>query len=302
MLGFWGLIRTDNNDVVVNSAESARHRKWNGASTHDHQRVTRMLNFLMECGRYRLASNIEQAMQTQRLANNQGENKYWAEAIGRTVGAPRAPVARPVPSPPLSPTPVSTSPPKPALTPRVHSYTDYVKAFPYDQCQQRPKIEFYRSGVPEFVFTNFYQPNQPIQIGNELWPTTEHYYQACKFTPGSLQWRHIQSLPNADAVYDYMYPNRPDDFTPIDTHIKGKDWGKKRDEVMMTALRAKARHVPEFRQALLNSGDKILFEVSPKDKYWGTAKNKEGVSGKNVLGAMLMQVRDELKAGHFDRN
>ena len=84
MLKFWGLERSGNN-ITVNSNEAARHSKWDGAFDHNHKRITRMLDFLMECGQFRLASNIEQAMQHQRTAKQQTEKQYWAKAVGRDL-------------------------------------------------------------------------------------------------------------------------------------------------------------------------------------------------------------------------
>ena len=291
MLGFWGLERTGNK-VTVKPQEVARHQKWNGRFDHNHQRITRMLNFLMECGQSRLARNIEQAMQSHRMALQQGEISFWAKAVGREPGASRAPATSP--APPSEPVPA----PQPAPVHKVHHYSEYVAAYPYDNCQHHDRIDFYYPAQPGFVFTNFYQPQHPITIDGESWPTTEHYYQACKFNKGSPEWKAIQALPTADAVYKYIYPNRPHSFAPIKLHLTESQWLAKRDEVMMTALRAKAQHVPEFRKALQDSGDKLLFEVSPKDSYWGTGKDrKTQKTGKNVLGSMLMQIRDEIKAG-----
>ena len=287
MLNFWGLER-NGTQVAVNPQEAHRHSKWDGEFDHNHQRITRMLNFLMRCGRFSLASNIEQAMQSQRIAKQHGENPYWANAVGRQPGQARAPV-----SPPISPS-------RPAPVKTVHHYSDYVDAYPYDECQNREKLDFYYPNQPGFVFTNFYQPATPIEIDGEFWPTTEHYYQACKFNRGSAEWKKIQSLPNADAVYKFIYPNSPRDYTHIPAHTTADEWDAKKDDVMMVALRAKAKNVPEFRQTLEDSGSALLFEVSPKDSYWGTGKNKRtGETGKNILGSMLMQVRDEINAGQL---
>ena len=87
MLAFWGLERSGHN-VTVNSREAIRHSKWDGAFDHNHQRITRMLDFLMACGQYDLAINTEQAMQSQRIAKQQGENPHWARAVGRELYPP----------------------------------------------------------------------------------------------------------------------------------------------------------------------------------------------------------------------
>ena len=88
MLKFWGLER-NGSQVTVNPQEAHRHYKWDGQFDHNHQRITRMLDFLMECGQFRLASNIEQALQSQRIAKQHSENTHWATAVGRQPGQAR---------------------------------------------------------------------------------------------------------------------------------------------------------------------------------------------------------------------
>lgn len=48
----------------------------------------------------------------------------------------------------------------------------------------------------------------------------------------------------------------------------------------------------KMKQLLLNTGESELIEDSPYDYYWGIGKNG---TGKNRLGILLMQVREELK-------
>ena len=52
------------------------------------------------------------------------------------------------------------------------------------------------------------------------------------------------------------------------------------------ALRAKFSD-PDLRLRLLDTKDSRLEEASPTDMYWG-------YKGKNRLGVLLMQVREEL--------
>lgn len=63
---------------------------------------------------------------------------------------------------------------------------------------------------------------------------------------------------------------------------------------------------PDLKERLLNTGDKILAEASPVDLIWGigfAAKDDEALDpaqwrGQNLLGEVLMSVRDALrKAG-----
>ena len=61
---------------------------------------------------------------------------------------------------------------------------------------------------------------------------------------------------------------------------------------MLQALRMKFSQNPEISKELLATGDAILIEHTRNDDYW--ADGGDG-SGKNKLGLLLMQVREELK-------
>ena len=63
---------------------------------------------------------------------------------------------------------------------------------------------------------------------------------------------------------------------------------------MLTVLRAKFA-VPELRELLLSTGDRILAEDSPRDFVWGCRDPAGGYTGQNLLGRALMRVRDEAR-------
>ncbi len=62
---------------------------------------------------------------------------------------------------------------------------------------------------------------------------------------------------------------------------------------MLEALRAKFTQHPNLRAALLATGSARLVEHTANDAYWGDGGDGHG---KNRLGALLEQVRDELGA------
>jgi len=77
-------------------------------------------------------------------------------------------------------------------------------------------------------------------------------------------------------------------------------WVSTRREVALEANRAKfARHV-KLRRQLRETGSRALVEVAPKDRVWGIgfdaarAAGREAEWGENLLGVVLMQVREEL--------
>lgn len=88
--------------------------------------------------------------------------------------------------------------------------------------------------------------------------------------------------------------------SPMDAALEGRnrqnplipEWEEIKDEVMLQALRMKFSQNPEIAKELLATGDAIIIEHTRNDAYW--ADGGDG-SGKNKLGLLLMQVREELK-------
>ena len=63
---------------------------------------------------------------------------------------------------------------------------------------------------------------------------------------------------------------------------------------MREAVRAKFRQHPSLRTLLLSTADAYIVEHSRNDAYWGDGGDG---SGKNMLGRILMEVREELRGG-----
>lgn len=78
-------------------------------------------------------------------------------------------------------------------------------------------------------------------------------------------------------------------------------WDKYKKYIVKTAVQGKFLYNDELKEKLLNTGEKYLAEDSPYDKIWGigtkSLKHKENKTwpGKNLLGKILMEVREELK-------
>jgi ribA/ribD-fused uncharacterized protein len=73
------------------------------------------------------------------------------------------------------------------------------------------------------------------------------------------------------------------------------DWERVKDEVMLAGLRAKFAQHAALRATLLGTGDAEIVEHTGKDRSWGDGGDG---SGRNMLGRLLMRVRDELRARH----
>ena len=142
------------------------------------------------------------------------------------------------------------------------------------------EIKFYKVH-DDYGFMSNFAP-YPFSDGNKIWPTSEHYFQAQKFLIPEIQEKIRQIASPMDAALEGR--NRQNPLRP--------DWEEVKDEVMLQALRMKFSQNPEIAKGLVATGDAILIEHTRNDDYW--ADGGDG-SGKNKLGLLLMQVREELK-------
>ena len=70
-----------------------------------------------------------------------------------------------------------------------------------------------------------------------------------------------------------------------------RDWEKVKVGIMKEVLRAKFRD-EKLRLLLEKTGNKRLVHVAPWDGFWGLGRDGKG---KNMLGKLLMEVRDEIR-------
>lgn len=119
------------------------------------------------------------------------------------------------------------------------------------------------------------------------------------------EWTY-QSVENAFQAQKSLDPNVRFDFRwmqPWEAKREGykvklrSDWEEKKVQIMRELLRLKFEH-PSLAKLLLETGDAFLEEGNKHhDQVWGVCycKKHKGV-GRNFLGALLMEVRAELKA------
>lgn len=146
-------------------------------------------------------------------------------------------------------------------------------------------IEFYRTGDEYGCFSNF--AAYPIRLGGRMWPTSEHYFQAQKFDDP----QHAEAIRNTKSPMIAARMGR-DRSKPIK-----KDWDAMKVTVMTAAVRAKFTQHEDLRSILLGTGDAKLIEHTENDSYWGDGGDG---SGQNMLGRILMQIRDELRCEERD--
>lgn len=146
----------------------------------------------------------------------------------------------------------------------------------------RATINFYGVGDEYGCFSNF-SPH-PIVLKGVIWPTSEHYFQAQKFagTPDEEEVRRAKS----PMIAARMGRSRK---SPL-----RKDWEAVKDRIMNEAVQAKFTQHADLREILLGTGEARIVEHTANDSYWGDGGDGRG---KNMLGQILMRVREELRAG-----
>lgn len=135
---------------------------------------------------------------------------------------------------------------------------------------------------PYGCFSNF--SAHPFELDGALWPTSEHYFQAQKFAGTE----HVEVVRLAPTPMQAANMGRERE-RPLRT-----DWEAVKDDVMRRAVLAKFSQHADIREILLATGDEELIENTTNDYYWG--RGTKG-NGKNMLGIILMEVREQLRQG-----
>lgn len=141
-------------------------------------------------------------------------------------------------------------------------------------------IYFYGTRDKYGCFSNF--SRHGFELDGVYWTTSEHYFQAQKFvgTPHVDQIRAVKTPKDAAKMgRDRKRPLRP-------------DWEQVKDDIMRKAVLRKFETHAEIRDILLSTNDQLIVENAPGDYYWGCGKDG---SGKNMLGQILMELRDILR-------
>ena len=128
----------------------------------------------------------------------------------------------------------------------------------------------------------------PLHVNGILVPSAEALYQACRFPHKPDIQQHIIEQKSPMTAKMVSKPHRGE---------TRPDWMRIRVRVMRWVLRVKlAMHWPEFSGLLLETDDRPIVEDSRRDDFWGALKQDDGtLVGMNVLGRLLMELREELK-------
>ena len=176
-------------------------------------------------------------------------------------------------------------------------------------------IQFHSNAVdPYNKFSNFHYVKEGIKYNGLIYPSVEHAYQASKFnneedkkdftmtgkygTPEGFklvykpnEWKNKQNYwmkkGNIGILAKMGWQKYPKD------HYTYKELN---DTEWLKILRAKYE-IPEYRDLLLSTGDKIIYEFQRGkcNKYSARINENGELEGSNKVGEWLMKIRNEIK-------
>jgi ribA/ribD-fused uncharacterized protein len=144
----------------------------------------------------------------------------------------------------------------------------------------REVIHFYAVSDAYGFFSNF-SPH-PVRLKGRTWRTSEHHFQAQKFAGTEHEEAVRQARSPMGAARMGRSRQRP----------LRADWERVKDAVMREAVLAKFSQHEELRAALIGTAEAEIIEHTENDAYWGDGGDGRG---RNMLGRILMSVRDELR-------
>lgn len=128
----------------------------------------------------------------------------------------------------------------------------------------------------------------PLKVNGISILTSEALYQACRF-------------PHMPEVQKLIIEQK----SPMTAKMKSKphrsnsraDWDQVRVKIMRWCLRVKlAQNWSTFSALLLETDKHPIVEHSRRDDFWGAkAVDEQTLVGMNVLGRLLMELREEVK-------
>lgn len=147
-------------------------------------------------------------------------------------------------------------------------------------------IYFYKINDEYGCFSNF--AHYDFKLDGKKWITSEHYFQAQKFC--GTEYEEVIRLLDSPMKAAEMGRNR-------DLPLRS-DWEQVKDDIMRKAVLAKFTQNDEIKSVLLSTNKETIIEKTSNDYYWGCGKDG---SGKNMLGNILMEVREKLVQSDFDK-
>lgn len=166
-------------------------------------------------------------------------------------------------------------------------------------------IGFFRETEEYGFLSNFYYSPFTVSYMNEdgvksyEFKTAEH---AVHFFKAML----FNDIETANKIMMTDYPKVAKSLGREVKNFNDFTWNNNKEVIYFDVIKAKFtdERNKDIKQKLIDTGDSILVECSPYDRIWGIGYNKESSEfickefdkwGQNLLGKILMRVRDRIR-------
>lgn len=133
----------------------------------------------------------------------------------------------------------------------------------------------------------------PLIVNGVAIKNSEALYQALRY-PGDSELQ--QKIIDQNGGYSSKLASKP--YRQSDKNRE--DWEIQKVNIMRYVLHVKlAQNFDTFGDLLTKSGTRPIVELSRRDAYWGCKiiNGTENLRGQNVLGKLLMELREEYLIG-----
>ncbi|PTY07974.1 adenine-specific DNA methylase [Opitutaceae bacterium EW11] len=158
-----------------------------------------------------------------------------------------------------------------------------------DRIYEKGEVISFRSTSGPFGGLSNMAPGFPVILNGTRIRSVEALYQALRFPHLPAAQREI--VQQHSPMTAKMVSRRFIDQTR-------EDWDQVKIPIMRWCLRLKlAQNWEAFSAVLLATGSQAIVEDSRKDPFWGAMpKPGEQLEGQNVLGRLLMELREKLRS------
>lgn len=150
-------------------------------------------------------------------------------------------------------------------------------------------ISFTKTNFPYGWLGNMFAA--PITYQGQIWRTSEALFQALRFEDLTIREliRNDKSPMGAKMI-----------SKPYKTKRVVEPMSQEDIDNMRLCLRLKFEQHPDLKEKLLKTGDHIIFEdvkdrKGARHKFWGAVNTNGQLDGQNMMGKLLMELRDELR-------
>ena len=161
--------------------------------------------------------------------------------------------------------------------------------------RKQPMVFFWKDDEENGCFSNWFRRKFVIDDFEYLFVEQYMMAQKAKLFHDS---EHYTAILRATQPWECKELGRQ--VKPFDSQA----WSAVKYDVVKTANRAKYEQNPDLMAKLIETGDAILAEASPKDTIWGIGLDAAAAAetspsewpGQNLLGKILMELRAEFAA------